>query len=198
MPKNWTDFFTENNYQSVIIALPTKYQKFIDENFEQMVEQIYDIRILPDLDKYLKLSPGVELIDGKAVISIHESPMRGWGLVYKRLVDILASFIGILILSPILALVALLVKLSSKGPILYRQQRMGIDGSTFDCLKFRSMPITSENETGAVWTKKEIQGRLQWFLYKKVLHRRTPPTFQCFNGRYESCGPKTRETCICE
>ena len=190
-PNNWANFFTENDYQSVIIALPTKYQKFIDENFDKMVEQIYDIRILPDLDKYLKLSPGVELIDGKAVISIHESPMRGWGLVYKRLLDIFASLVGILVISPILILVAILVKLSTIGPILYRQERMGIDGSTFDCLKFRSMPITSEKETGAVWTKKgDTRATPIGSFIRKYSIDELPQLFNVLMGDMSLVGPR--------
>ena len=117
--------------------------------------------------------------------------MRGWGLVYKRLVDILASFIGILILSPILALVALLVKLSSKGPILYRQQRMGIDGSTFDCLKFRSMPITSENETGAVWTKKgDTRATPVGSFIRKYSIDELPQLFNVLMGDMSLVGPR--------
>jgi putative colanic acid biosysnthesis UDP-glucose lipid carrier transferase len=68
--------------------------------------------------------------------------------------DMALSLIGLLLLSPLFALLAILVKWSSPGPIFYRQERCGLNGKSFYMLKFRSMPVNSESQTGPVWAKK--------------------------------------------
>jgi len=71
----------------------------------------------------------------------------------KRIIDILFSALLLIIASPLLLLIAILVKLSSRGPVFYRQERMGLNGLNFKMLKFRSMPVNAEAESGAVWAK---------------------------------------------
>ena len=71
----------------------------------------------------------------------------------KRVTDVTLSIVVLVLLSPLLLLIALLVRTSSPGPILYRQERMSLNGQTFDMLKFRSMPVAAEKDTGAVWAK---------------------------------------------
>jgi sugar transferase (PEP-CTERM system associated) len=72
-------------------------------------------------------------------------------LAYKRLVSMLVSLVGLLLCLPIIPLIALAVKLASPGPVLYRQKRVGRDGSVFDCLKFRTMYADAEADSGATW-----------------------------------------------
>jgi len=74
---------------------------------------------------------------------------------YKRLFGILLSALGLILLMPVMGLVALLIKLDSRGPILFRQKRVGENGKVFDLLKFRSMHVDAEATTGPVWAKKD-------------------------------------------
>ena len=73
--------------------------------------------------------------------------------VLKRALDVSFSLAALVLLSPLLLAIALAVKLSSPGPVLYKQTRMGLNGQTFEILKFRSMPVNAEAATGAVWSK---------------------------------------------
>lgn len=75
--------------------------------------------------------------------------------LYKRLFGILLSVVGLILLMPIMGLVALIIKLDSRGPILFRQKRVGENGKVFDLLKFRSMHVDAEAFTGPVWAKKD-------------------------------------------
>ena len=78
--------------------------------------------------------------------------MRGWQLTLKRFIDMLGSAVGLVLISPIMMLLAILIKLDSDGPVFFTQERMGLDGKRFMMLKFRSMRTDAEQETGPVWT----------------------------------------------
>lgn len=156
-PKDWAQFFAENPVQTVVIALPYQFHGFLEQELEKIADQVNDIRILPDIKRFSRMSPGIELIDNSPVISIHESPLSGFNCVLKRGLDIVGSTVALILFSPIMLLISLLVPFSSRGPILYRQERMGLDGVRFYCLKFRSMPTDAEHKTGAVWASPDDQ-----------------------------------------
>jgi lipopolysaccharide/colanic/teichoic acid biosynthesis glycosyltransferase len=90
-------------------------------------------------------------LDGRAASRSVRSPV-------KRMMDLLGSSIGLMILAPVIALVALAIRLDSKGPILFRQPRMGLGGRTFHCLKFRTMVPDAEARLEALETQNESDG----------------------------------------
>ncbi len=156
-PKDWAHFFAAHPVQTVVIALPYQFHGFLEQELEKIADQVNDIRILPDIKRFSRMSPGIELIDHIPVISIHESPLSGFNCVLKRGLDILGASFALILLSPVMLLISVLVPFSSRGPVLYKQERMGLDGVRFKCLKFRSMPINAEQSTGAVWAKPNDQ-----------------------------------------
>ena len=143
----------ENHPDQVLIALPRSQAAETDRLLHEFRQETVDIQIIPDLHEYMALGCEVEDFDGVPIVNLNDSPLDGWGAVAKRATDFILALIALLILSPLLILIALLVKLTSQGPVLYRQERMGLDGRTFDMLKFRSMRIDAEKETGAVWAR---------------------------------------------
>jgi Undecaprenyl-phosphate glucose phosphotransferase len=151
MPSDWPSFFTENPMHAVVIGVP--YQKFnwIDKHLEDITNQVPDVKLLPDLMKFTKFAAGIELISGVPVISVHESPLAGVQGLIKRGLDIFGAIAALILFSPVMLITALLVKLSSSGPVFYSQERMGIDGKTFRMFKFRSMPVNAESASGAVF-----------------------------------------------
>lgn len=111
--------------------------------------------------------------------------------IIKRLFDFVASLIGFIILLPLFAAVTLLVKLTSKGPILYSQIRVGKDGSLFRIFKFRTMKVDAEKETGPVWAA-ENDNRLTSigkFLRKTHLDE-IPQLFNVLKGEMSIVGPR--------
>lgn len=153
-PADWPDFFSRYPTETVVFALPHKAYDFLDEHLERVADQVPDVRLIPDLVRFTRFAAGVDVVSGTPVVTINESPLAGMGSVLKRLVDIVGSLVGILLFGPVMLVVAGLVKMTSKGPIIYQQERMGLDGRTFLCLKFRSMRVDAENATGAVWAQK--------------------------------------------
>ncbi|MFK7822839.1 MAG: undecaprenyl-phosphate glucose phosphotransferase [Oligoflexales bacterium] len=152
-PEKWTSFFIEYPCESVVIALPHQYHDFLDSHLVQIAEQVTNIKMLPDLNRFTKFGAGVDIVKKHPVISIHESPLQGLGVIGKRVVDFFGAILSLLFFSPLMFTIAAIIKFSSKGPVFFKQDRMGLDGHVFSILKFRSMPINVENKTGAVWAK---------------------------------------------
>ncbi len=190
-PIDWASFFVENPTHSVVIALPHSYYSFVEAHLERLADQVGDIQILPDIARFARLTPGIEVIDGIPMISLHDSPLSGYNVIVKRLVDILGSLAALLILCPVFFLIALCVRLSSPGPIFYRQERMGLDGDRFECLKFRSMPVDAEAKTGAVWATPDDQRAtsIGGFLRRTSLDE-LPQLFNVLKGDMSLVGPR--------
>ena len=135
----------------VIFALPIEEQSYLKSLIERIREELVDIHIVPDFLRFYILNASIEELDGIPIINISSSPLYGWGRLGKRVMDIVVSVMMLCLLSPVMLILAAAVKLSSKGPVFYRQERMGFDGKRFEILKFRSMVVNAEEETGAVW-----------------------------------------------
>lgn len=91
---------------------------------------------------------------GLTMLRLREDPLAGWNGLVKRSFDVAVSALLLVLLSPLFALLALLVGLTSRGPVYYKQVRVGLDGRPFTLYKFRSMRVDAEAKTGAVWAKK--------------------------------------------
>jgi Undecaprenyl-phosphate glucose phosphotransferase len=130
-------------------------------------------------------------LDGLPLIGLRESPHFGLNIVVKRVMDVVLSAIGLVVLSPLLALIALLVKLTSPGPVFYRQERCGLNGRSFHMLKFRSMRADAEKHTGAVWAVQHDnrRTRLGTFLRKTSLDE-LPQLWNVLRGDMSLVGPR--------
>lgn len=139
-----------DNISDVYVALDlTNYGKIM-EIFKIVHRHAVNVRLIPDLFQFLTLKARLEDLDGFPVISIDEPPLRGLMRLIKRIMDILLSALLLLFLSPLLLVVAALIKLTSKGPVLYHQERVGLDGRKFIMHKFRTMISDAEKKTGPV------------------------------------------------
>ncbi len=112
-----------------------------------------DIHLVPDLHGLTSLRGGVEEFEGVPLIHLRESPLQGWNLVLKRATDIALGAVALAAAAPVMLTIALTIRLTSRGPVLLRQERMGLDGRAFTMLKFRTMRVDAETESGPVWTR---------------------------------------------
>jgi Undecaprenyl-phosphate glucose phosphotransferase len=138
--------------QSLVIALPREHAHALDRILSQVKDEAVNLHLIPDIYEYVILGCAVEDFNGLPIVNLNDSPLEGWGAILKRVTDFILAFLGILLISPLLLLIALAVKLTSRGPVLYRQERMGLDGRTFGMLKFRSMREDAE-ANGVGWTQ---------------------------------------------
>lgn len=116
---------------------------------KELAEYIIPIIVLPDVS-FARVGYSISEFKGQPLIYINEPNIKQLGLILKRIFDFTGTLIGGLLISPFLLLIALAVKLTSKGPIFYGQVRMGVDGREFKMWKFRSMVVGDENHGG--WT----------------------------------------------
>ena len=137
----------------VYIALPLAAAARIETLLDAFASRLVHVCLVPDLLQYDIINSRITDVDGLPVLHlIDEAPIE-FRRVVKRAVDVLFSALFLLVISPLMLLIAGAVKLSSPGPIFYRQERMSLNGHTFAMLKFRSMPVDAEAKTGAVWAK---------------------------------------------
>jgi exopolysaccharide biosynthesis polyprenyl glycosylphosphotransferase len=144
----------EKTVDQIYIALPRRDDRYLERVFELLNDQVVDVRIVPDFSQFVALNASAEDFEGMPIIHLTEKPLHGWRRLSKRAFDVVLSLVGIVILSPLMALIAILVKCTSRGPVLYVQERVGYDGRTFCMYKFRSMENDAEKETGAVWARR--------------------------------------------
>ncbi len=144
-----------NPVHYVYIALPLHAVGKIERLISSLSTRLVHVCLVPDLLQHDIINSRITDVDGLPVLHIIDEAPMDFRRFVKRSLDVVFSLMVLILLSPLLLVIALLVLLSSRGPILYRQERMGLNGKCFHMLKFRSMPITAEQESGAVWAKKD-------------------------------------------
>lgn len=175
----------------VYIALPLDEQPRLGRIMEQLSDTTVDVRVVPDLTQFVALCGDAEMFEGLPLITLRESPMVGWDAILKRSFDVAAACLGLALLSPVLALIAGLVKLTSPGPVLYAQVRMGLDGRRFRMLKFRTMKPDAEAHSGPVWAVEGDPRRtaLGTFLRRTSLDE-LPQLINVLRGEMTLVGPR--------
>jgi Undecaprenyl-phosphate glucose phosphotransferase len=181
----------ELSIDMVFIAIPLDAYGRMEGILRSLEEAIVDINVVPDLYQYITLRGGVEEFEGLPLISLQDSPSYGWNHVAKRVLDVGLSGIALLITAPLLLLLAAAIKLTSPGPVLYRQERMGLDGRTFQMLKFRSMRNEAEEDTGAIWATRDDRRRTAiGALLRRTSLDELPQLINVLRGEMSLVGPR--------
>jgi Undecaprenyl-phosphate glucose phosphotransferase len=114
-----------------------------------------DVKVVPDLLQFIALRARLEDLDGLPIINVNDVPLQGVNSWIKRVIDVLLSGAAVMLMAIPFAIIAAFVKLTSPGPVFYRQERMGLDGKAFNVYKFRSMFVGAEDTTGPIWARKD-------------------------------------------
>ena len=177
--------------QYVYIALPISATDRITELANEMSTRLAHVCLVPDLFQLDILNSRITDIGGLPVIHMIDEAPLDFRRAIKRVGDIVFSMLFLLLTSPLLLLISLAVKASSRGPVFYRQERMGLNGLTFDMLKFRSMPVDAEKQSGAVWAKQgeKRATRVGAFLRKTSLDE-LPQFINVLKGDMSVVGPR--------
>ena len=186
-------FYVVNNaIDQVWMALPLR----ADERLKSTIASIHElssaeVRMVPDIYDFPLHNYSVSEVAGLPVLNLTDSPMFGINRVAKTMVDILLSALALIVLSPLLLLIAVGVKLSSLGPVLYRQERVSWNGKRFNMLKFRSMPVAAEDQAGPQWTT-ATDHRATWFgsLLRRSSLDELPQFFNVLKGDMSIVGPR--------
>jgi exopolysaccharide biosynthesis polyprenyl glycosylphosphotransferase len=144
----------DHGVEEVIICLPEASHRELIHIVSQCERERVSIRIYPDVFQIMASEVSISDLAGLPLLTMRDVALRGWHLAVKRVVDVLGSAIGLIVLSPLMMLTALLIKLESPGPAFYVQERMGLDANSFPMIKFRSMRADAE-ASGPGWTTPE-------------------------------------------
>ncbi len=147
--------------------------------------------LAPDILSLLPSGLRVSEIEGIPFIKIKGMPMSSWGRIIKRTFDIVISGILLIPCAPLFCVVAGVIKLTSRGPVFFRQERVGLDGERFFMLKFRSMKQDAEEETGPVWAKEnDPRSTPIGALLRKTSIDELPQLWNVFTGDMSLVGPR--------
>ena len=176
--------------QVVFITLPMRAEERIRSIISELTDTTASVYIVPDLFVFQMLNSRWTDIQGLPVVSVFENPLFGVDGSLKRLVDIAIAMMALLIAGIPMLLVAAAVKLTSSGPIIFRQKRYGLDGKEIDVWKFRSMTVCENGNS--VQQAKKNDSRLTpigGFLRKSSLDE-LPQIFNVLSGQMSLVGPR--------
>ena len=149
-------------------------------------------KFIPDYNKIIPTKPYTEDILGLPVINIRYVPLSNtFNSMVKRVMDIVGSICGIIVASPLMLVMCILIKITSPGPLIYRQERVGLHNRTFWMYKFRSMEVQPESEERKAWTVKNdprVTG-IGRFMRKTSIDE-LPQLFNILKGDMSIVGPR--------
>ena len=187
------DTYAERNepIHYVYLALPLTAIEKITSIVDELSTRLTHVCLVPDLFQLNMLNSRITDIDGMPVLHLLDEAPIQFKRYVKRFIDILFSSLFLIVASPVMVAIAIGVKLSSPGPVLYKQERMGLNGQLFNMLKFRSMPVNTESGTGPVWAKagEKRATRLGSFLRRTSLDE-LPQFFNVLRGDMSVVGPR--------
>ena len=149
------------------------------------------INVLPELSEFISGGTAITLFEGIPVLRLRETPMQGVRGIVKRLIDIVFSVFALIVLSPLMLTIAVIIRLTSPGKALFRQERVGRAGKPFNIYKFRSMRADAEERVGHVWAEADDprQTSLGKFLRRWSLDE-LPQFFNVLKGDMSLVGPR--------
>jgi len=182
----------ENDLDEVIIAIPLKEYEKLHDIIKACEKLGVKAQIIPDYYKYLPARPYVDQLDDMTLINIRYIPLDdAFNKLIKRVMDILIALAGIIIISPFMIITAFLIKLTSPGPIIFKQTRIGMNRREFEMYKFRSMMMQEVEEEKSQWTTKNDPRKTRFgeFIRRTSIDE-LPQLFNVLKGDMSIIGPR--------
>jgi Undecaprenyl-phosphate glucose phosphotransferase len=183
---------SKTDADEVILTVPYLDRKKVTELIFECEKRMINFHLVADILGMITSQVDMENVDGIPLMGLKESPLAlAYNRFIKRGIDIAGAAIGIIMLMPVYILIALAVKMTSKGPVFYLQKRIGEDKRRFAIIKFRTMVYKAEKKTGAVWAQKDDPRRtaVGAFLRKHNLDE-LPQLFNVLKGEMSLVGPR--------
>lgn len=182
----------ENKLDEIAITLSLRDYDRLEEIVGLCEKSGVHTKFVPDYNSVIPTKPYTEDLYGLPVINIRRVPLTNtMNWVIKRLVDIVGSLVAIVLFSPIMIVSAILIKLTSPGPIVFSQERVGLHNKTFKMYKFRTMRVQDEKEEKKAWTVKDDPrvtgiGRI----LRRTSMDEVPQFFNILKGDMSLIGPR--------
>lgn len=182
----------ENRLDEIVITLGLSEYYRLEEIVALCEKSGVHTKFIPDYNNIIPTKPYTEDILGLPVINIRHVPLTNtFNAMVKRAMDIVGSVFGIIVASPIMLLACLLIRLTSPGPLIYKQERVGLHNRTFRMYKFRSMEVQPESEEKKAWTTKNdprVTGIGK--LMRRTSIDELPQLFNILKGDMSLVGPR--------
>jgi len=143
--------FLSSHVDVVFLCLPPDVEGEAERLMDILSTTTAEVKIIPSVYEFITLRAEAEIFGGLPIITLQGSPLYGWNLFLKRWFDVAGAVVALGLTIPFMGVIAVLIKLTSSGSVLYRQKRVGLDGRSFEIIKFRTMSLHAESETGPVW-----------------------------------------------
>ena len=180
----------ENHIEHVFVALPLNRYADARRVFTALSQTLVDVQLIADLPAMSGMTFTTTQIHGMTVIGLRENPHHGLNMVVKRVMDIFLASVAIVALAPLMAAIAALIKLTSPGPILYRQERCGLNGRSFMMLKFRSLRVDAEANGPQMTAKNDPRRTRLGALLRATNLDELPQFFNVLRGDMSIVGPR--------
>jgi exopolysaccharide biosynthesis polyprenyl glycosylphosphotransferase len=180
----------ENKIEEVLIAIESSEHEFIGRIINDLEDKDIIIKIMPDMYDILSGSVKMTSIFGSPLIIINPSLMPIWQQSLKRIIDIVVSLIFLILLSPLYLITGAIVKFTSKGPVFFSQERIGLHGNPFVIFKFRSMYLDAEK--GGPMLSSSTDSRITNFgkFMRKIRLDEIPQFYNVLIGDMSLVGPR--------
>ena len=182
----------ENKLDEIAITLSLDDYGRLEEIVNLCEKSGVHTKFIPDYNRVIPSRPYIEDLMGLAVVNIRRVPLTNtFNMVSKRVVDIVGSLIAIVVFSPFMLISVIGVKCTSKGPLIFKQERVGLHNKNFQMYKFRTMEVQEKTEESKGWTKKNDPRVTKFgrFLRKTSLDE-TPQFFNVLMGDMSLVGPR--------
>lgn len=181
----------ETDAKEIILAVDRVEEDILFSIVNEADNENLSIKIVPDLYEIISGQARTSQIYGLPLIDIMPKLMPDWEKKMKRLMDIIISFLFLIFASPIILITAIAIKLESKGPVFYKQERSGLNGKVFKIIKFRSMVQDAEKSSGPVWsTKNDPRITKVGRFIRKVRIDEIPQMINVLRGDMSMVGPR--------
>ena len=189
---NLKQLIDDNDFDEVIITLGlNEYDKL--KNVVSVCEKSgLHTKFIPDYGTIIPTKPLTEDFDGMPVINIRAVPLQNlFNRIIKRLLDLVGAIFAIILFSPVFIILAIIIKLTSKGPIIFKQERVGLHNKPFIMYKFRSMIVQNDEDEKKAWTTKD-DPRTTWIggIIRKISFDELPQLFNVLFGNMSLVGPR--------
>lgn len=189
--KQLPDYVQESGIHEVWIAADWEDKALLQDSLDALKESVVDVNVVPDFDQYRLLNQDITEWGGLPVINLAGTPMTDAERRLKELLDRIGALLLLIVLSPLMLSLALVIRLTSPGPVLFRQQRHGVGGEPIEILKFRSMVIHDEPEgqvTQATRTDERFTGVGRFM--RAISLDELPQLFNVLKGEMSLVGPR--------
>jgi len=190
--KDLDNIITDNHVDKAIITISPRHYELLGDIIDVCEKYGVKTDIVPDYYRYFTAKPYVDMIEDIPLIDVRYVPLDdSFKMAVKRSLDFILAIIGIILMSPLMTITAIIVKLSSPGPIIFKQERLGFHREKFHMYKFRSMNVQDENDEKSKWTTKNDPRTTKFGSFiRKTSIDELPQLFNILKGEMSLIGPR--------